>query len=1086
MIFLTPAYVGMGVTSLAIVLTVTFITEMLKRPVIRFSNSAEFVDQSLVDRARVDVAAKFSEILSIGVTDADGNPVRFSMDAGADGGEHAEEMKTSSELFDEARKLWTTTKLSSDGSRASLLKVLELEQRGTEKYEQETIKEVYFQLTLIMLAEGQRRSSESSFRQFIGDRIRSLSDRVQKLESGEVAEETLGELSSKKKDLARFRYLQDKKLTRLDYEAKHFLRLEFQQFQEEMQRKAAEAEARRLEDEEANRRRREEMRRLREERAGVGGGGGSSVIGGFGGSGGLGSGGGEGSSDGQLTISKLRDNLRLIIQEEESRKRKSLEEQLERAKAELQAHERDVHLRLEEHESNVEHLEEQLRVLQEEADHLRQKLEEENQNRAQDVEKLRAAEQARRELEDRYQTVMSKLQSDEATYKRQIAALEAQISSLSPRGQSGQSAASAAELEEALKSKAELQERFDQLATQKRLVEAELEESRVSMSQRVRDLEKCCKDKERLETLLAKNKEQLQVKNKSLGEATRTVRELQNVKKDLELQITSLQAEVQRLQEEKSDVENKMLAYQTQVAELVRRLQAGESGGDIADVVPMDFGSGSSELTIEQILARCKQTGQRFRDLDFRGDESALYLDPMMPSNAVSAPGGWRPAADLRRSDPSKPLCLVDREQPERIKGLGLAERVNQGALGDCWFISAISVLATDPGRIHELFVTDSRALQPGVKSAEVEGENGFTLDDCVKWGVFNVKFFKDNKWVSVIVDDLLPTNRDGSPAFAHSSVENELWVSILEKAYAKLHCSYEALVGGLVHVGLVDLSGGAADELDLQKSSVEVHNGNLFRRLVNFQRSGFLMGCSSHAGSDTDVVNGIVQGHAYSIIEVQDVDGNQLLRLRNPWGQTEWTGDWSDQSPKWTARIKAKVNFHNEDDGTFWMCMTDFAREFSQVFICRLFDNWNKIQKHGRWEGPTAGGCFKYETHRNPQFNLYIQEPKTTVFISLSQRPLREEGHYGLSSEDGIGIVVCKNGGKRLSKLTKPKLVAMSPSFKKQRDVSLEVELDPGQNPYTIVPSTFAMNSEARFTLSLYSDKVCRLEDIPKDAGVD
>ena len=179
-----------------------------------------------------------------------------------------------------------------DGSRASLLKVLELEQRGTEKYEQETIKEVYFQLTLIMLAEGQRRSSESSFRQFIGDRIRSLSDRVQKLESGEVAEETLGELSSKKKDLARFRYLQDKKLTRLDYEAKHFLRLEFQQFQEEMQRKAAEAEARRLEDEEANRRRREEMRRLREERAGVGGGGGSSVIGGFGGSGGLGSGGG--------------------------------------------------------------------------------------------------------------------------------------------------------------------------------------------------------------------------------------------------------------------------------------------------------------------------------------------------------------------------------------------------------------------------------------------------------------------------------------------------------------------------------------------------------------------------------------------------------------------------------------------------------------------------------------------------------------------------------------------------------------------------------------------------------------------------
>jgi hypothetical protein len=46
-------------------------------------------------------------------------------------------------------------------------------------------------------------------------------------------------------------------------------------------------------------------------------------------------------------------------------------------------------------------------------------------------------------------------------------------------------------------------------------------------------------------------------------------------------------------------------------------------------------------------------------------------------------------------------------------------------------------------------------------------------------------------------------------------------------------------------------------------------------------------------AGSDSDVAKGIVQGHAYAILnatEESDARGNhQLIQLRNPWGSTEW-----------------------------------------------------------------------------------------------------------------------------------------------------------------------------------------------------
>ncbi len=57
------------------------------------------------------------------------------------------------------------------------------------------------------------------------------------------------------------------------------------------------------------------------------------------------------------------------------------------------------------------------------------------------------------------------------------------------------------------------------------------------------------------------------------------------------------------------------------------------------------------------------------------------------------------------------------------------------------------------------------------------------------------------------------------------------------------------------------------------------------------------------HAEDVTEL--GIALGHAYSILDVREVRGERLIKLRNPWGKTEWKGDWSDKSARWTKELR-------------------------------------------------------------------------------------------------------------------------------------------------------------------------------------
>lgn len=74
--------------------------------------------------------------------------------------------------------------------------------------------------------------------------------------------------------------------------------------------------------------------------------------------------------------------------------------------------------------------------------------------------------------------------------------------------------------------------------------------------------------------------------------------------------------------------------------------------------------------------------------------------------------------------------------------------------------------------------------------------------------GIYVLRFFKNFEWVYVIIDDRIPVRKDKKvPVFGSCTNAHELWVALIEKAYAKLHGCYEQLISGYVDEGITELT---------------------------------------------------------------------------------------------------------------------------------------------------------------------------------------------------------------------------------------------------------------------------------------
>ena len=278
---------------------------------------------------------------------------------------------------------------------------------------------------------------------------------------------------------------------------------------------------------------------------------------------------------------------------------------------------------------------------------------------------------------------------------------------------------------------------------------------------------------------------------------------------------------------------------------------------------------------------------------------------------------------------------------------------IKQGALKNSYLLSCITALCEKPDRITKLFVEHS----------------------INQYGLYCVKLCKDGEFKEIVLDDNLPcdakkktlcfSSLNNTVTINNSNTNNNtnnniniikdsninknayscFWLPLLEKAYAKLYGSYYIIEGihNTTENCLRDLTGAPVLTLD---NSTE----DIWAIIKNSYNNDYVMIASSgetNASKELLKEVGLIPFNSYTILEAHEINIEEnlteyLIKIRNPWGVTEWIGDWSQFSNLWRDDIKNMLNFNADKDTCFWMNFKDFKHYFSKIQICKVEKNYN------------------------------------------------------------------------------------------------------------------------------------------------
>jgi len=189
---------------------------------------------------------------------------------------------------------------------------------------------------------------------------------------------------------------------------------------------------------------------------------------------------------------------------------------------------------------------------------------------------------------------------------------------------------------------------------------------------------------------------------------------------------------------------------------------------------------------------------------------------------------------------------------------------IDQGNIGDCYFVAALSSFTVSNDRIIYESITE--------------------LGD----GSYAIRFYRYGTSVRYMrIDGDLPvaTASSSAPIYAGLGVDGCLWVPLLEKAFAQFRASsalnsYQNLIAGDVTEGYKALYKSTSLEAFNYHLASYLDTETLYNLLLNHLNDYNVIAASSQTNETP-----IYASHAYSIVDVSFENEEYYVTIYNPWG---------------------------------------------------------------------------------------------------------------------------------------------------------------------------------------------------------
>ncbi|XP_018915585.2 calpain-7 [Bemisia tabaci] len=335
---------------------------------------------------------------------------------------------------------------------------------------------------------------------------------------------------------------------------------------------------------------------------------------------------------------------------------------------------------------------------------------------------------------------------------------------------------------------------------------------------------------------------------------------------------------------------------------------------------------------------------------------------------------------------------------------------IKQTVVSDCSFVASLAVSALYETKFGRRLITS--IIYPRNRNKEPM-YNPF--------GKYMVKLHINGIPRKVIIDDMLPVGRHHEMLCSYSTKRDELWISLLEKAYMKVMGGYD-FPGSNSNIDLHALTGWIPERAAIRPNEQDFNADALFNTLLTRLHKGDVLVtvATGELSPAEEERTGLVSTHAYAVLDVRKIKNVRLLQLKNPWSHVRWRGNYSELDVIHWEPLKDVLGFDPTsaamyDNGVFWIDYESILKFFDVFYM-----NWNPqifqytFCIHQSWSAGVGPIKDAYNIGENPQFCLEINEPGSGAIWMLLTRHITELEDFR-ENQEFITLLVYKNDGKRV-----------------------------------------------------------------------